>query len=80
MKQNVQRESEAQKARGGDRSTMKRHIRLLRLRPRELSNSCLSDDKSHLGPIPNIKTFLFLFKPLGPQVPMHFPSSEIIGK
>lgn len=61
---------------------MKRHIRLLRLRPGELSNSCLSDDKSHLGLIPINETFLFLLKPLGPEprVPVHFPSSEIIGK
>lgn len=59
---------------------MKCHIRLLRLRPQELSNSCLSDDESHLGLIPNIETFLF--KPLGPepQVLVHFPCSESIGK
>lgn len=79
MKPNVHRECEAQKAR---RTTMKRRIRLLRLRPRELSNSCLSDDKSHLGLIPSNETFLFLLKPLGPvpRVPGCFDASEIIGK
>lgn len=40
---------------------MKRRIRLLRLRPRELSNSCLSDDKSHLGLIPRKKKPSFFF-------------------
>lgn len=81
MKQNVQHESEAQKARGV-MGPLKRHIRLLRLRPPELSDSCLSDDKSHLGLIPNNETFLFLLKPLRPEprVPVHFPSSNIIGK
>lgn len=50
----------------GDSPTMKWCIRLLRLRPPQLSNSCLSDDKSHLGLIPNNETFLFLVKPFGP--------------
>lgn len=79
MKQNVHRESEAQKSEKDDNETPPR---LLRLRPPELSNSCLSNDKSHLGPIPSNETFLFLLQPLelAPLVPACFDASEIIGK
>lgn len=81
MKQNVQHESEAESERAGG-GAAKGHIRLLRLRPRQLSNPCLSDDKSHLGLIPNNETYLFPLKPPGPgpRVPVRFPSSRIIGK